>query len=266
MSDSVDISRVAAPLFRALADPTRLALLAAIGEEEVPVLALAARVGEAQPKVSGHLAVLRAAGLVETRREHRSVLYRHADGGHVARILAEATELLETQGRLRPEVARSSEDADDDGPEPVGEPPARPPAATAGAGMHVFLRLGGERYALPARQVREALPYRSLRSVPSTLPALVGITTVRGALLDVFDLAAFLGVSSAPPGSIVIAVDRWGRTAGLAVEAVESIDEVTAHDIRPPQSDAPGIAALAFTPTGLALLLDADALVGLLHG
>ena len=254
-----------AALFRALSDPTRLALLAAIGDDEVPVLALAAAVGEAQPKVSGHLAVLRAAGLVETRREHRSVLYRHVDGGHVARIVEEATALLETQGRLD-ETARVVDVASTLPVEEVGPPPTTPPAPTAAAGMHVFLRLGGERYALPARQVSEALPHRALRSVPSSLRALLGMTTVRGSLLDVFDLASFLGVASGAPGSIVVAVDRWGRTAGLAVEAVEAIDEITARDLRPPQSGAPGVAALALTPTGLALVLDADALVGLLHG
>jgi chemotaxis signal transduction protein len=131
--------------------------------------------------------------------------------------------------------------------------------------MYVFLRLGGERYALPARQVREALPFREPRGVPSTLPGLLGMLTVRDGLLSVFDLATILGVPSSAPGSVVIAVDRWGRTVGLAVEAVESIDEVVARDLRPPQSDAPGVAALAFTPTGLALLLDADALVAVLH-
>jgi DNA-binding transcriptional ArsR family regulator len=48
----------------ALADPARLALLAALLEGEATVTELAARLDLAQPRVSTHLARLRAVGLV----------------------------------------------------------------------------------------------------------------------------------------------------------------------------------------------------------
>ena len=69
-----------AKYFKVLADPTRvrvLELLANSGELSVSELMLA--LGQAQSKVSNHLACLRWCGFVATRREHRVVYYRVAD-------------------------------------------------------------------------------------------------------------------------------------------------------------------------------------------
>lgn len=63
-------------LFRAFADPTRLRILNLLQEhKEICVCDLVAVLGEAQPKVSRHLAVLRGAGLVDVRREGKWKLY-----------------------------------------------------------------------------------------------------------------------------------------------------------------------------------------------
>ncbi|HEX4389829.1 MAG TPA: metalloregulator ArsR/SmtB family transcription factor [Steroidobacteraceae bacterium] len=64
-------------IFRALADPTRRALLERLlkhGERTVGELTRAARVS--QPAVSKHLRLLKAAGLVRDRPEGRAVHYR----------------------------------------------------------------------------------------------------------------------------------------------------------------------------------------------
>jgi DNA-binding transcriptional ArsR family regulator len=82
---------VAAQAFRLLADPTRLRLLWLLCGAESDVGSLARRVGVARPAVSQHLAKLRLAGLVGTRRDGRRVVYR-ARGGHVRRLLGEAVE------------------------------------------------------------------------------------------------------------------------------------------------------------------------------
>lgn len=63
-------------LFRTLGDPTRLRLLAALGEAELSVGELAEVLAVAQSGVSRHLALLRAAGLVEDRREGTSAFFR----------------------------------------------------------------------------------------------------------------------------------------------------------------------------------------------
>ncbi|MFN0277114.1 MAG: ArsR/SmtB family transcription factor [Pyrinomonadaceae bacterium] len=62
-------------LFLALGDKTRLRLLALMADGEVPVNFLAERLGESQPKVSRHLAYLRNAGVVNTRRDGKWIYY-----------------------------------------------------------------------------------------------------------------------------------------------------------------------------------------------
>lgn len=53
---------------KALSDPTRLAILDALGREEMTVTELAARFSLSQPTISNHVKVLRDAGVVADRR------------------------------------------------------------------------------------------------------------------------------------------------------------------------------------------------------
>src|SRR5262245_26837309 len=64
---------------KALADPKRLCVLESLADGEVSVSDLATRVACQVPNMSQHLAVLRSAGLVTTRREGSTVFYRLAD-------------------------------------------------------------------------------------------------------------------------------------------------------------------------------------------
>jgi DNA-binding transcriptional ArsR family regulator len=63
-------------VFRALADPSRRAILERLARGESAVKDLTARFGISQPAVSQHLAALRKAGLVSERRDGRLVYYR----------------------------------------------------------------------------------------------------------------------------------------------------------------------------------------------
>lgn len=65
--------------FRALADPTRLALLQALFERERTVQDLCAVTGASQANASKHLALLLDKGLVERRRDGLFTRYRIAD-------------------------------------------------------------------------------------------------------------------------------------------------------------------------------------------
>jgi ArsR family transcriptional regulator len=62
-------------LFRAFADATRLRLLNLLLAREICVCDLCEILGEIQPKVSRHLAILRRAGLVRVRREGKRKFY-----------------------------------------------------------------------------------------------------------------------------------------------------------------------------------------------
>jgi DNA-binding transcriptional ArsR family regulator len=71
--------RRCASVGRALADPKRLCVLECLAAEERSVSELSEDVGCHVPNMSQHLAVLRAAGLVTTRRQGNAVYYRLAD-------------------------------------------------------------------------------------------------------------------------------------------------------------------------------------------
>jgi DNA-binding transcriptional ArsR family regulator len=212
--------------FRALADPTRVRLLQLVLREERPVGDLARALGLAQPKVSGHLAVLRRAGLVATRRAHRLVYYRPAD----ERIAI----LLHLAG----------------GGQTAGSPAPPAPAPAPAATEHLLLRLAGEQYALPVAQARGAIPYRTPRRLPGCGKAVLGVLDVRDEILRVYDLAAALGLARSEPGLILLAEDAAGRRAGLAVEAIDGLIHIEA---------APG--GIALTPAGPCPVLDADDLL-----
>ena len=79
---------------RALSDPKRLCVLESLAAGELSVSDLSSRVGCQVPNMSQHLAVLRSAGLVASRRVGSTIYYRLAD----ARIL-EAYALIQTLAR-----------------------------------------------------------------------------------------------------------------------------------------------------------------------
>ena len=78
VSSEVDRQRFAA-VGRALADPKRLCVLESLAVGELSVSDLSTRVGCQIPNMSQHLAVLRSAGLVTTRRSGNTIYYRLAD-------------------------------------------------------------------------------------------------------------------------------------------------------------------------------------------
>ncbi|BDP44726.1 Zn(II)-responsive metalloregulatory transcriptional repressor CzrA (plasmid) [Deinococcus aetherius] len=83
-----DLSRVT-EVFKALSEPLRVQLLLLLRDGERNVGQLVEALGVPQSTASRHLALLRSAELVRTRRETTSVYYHLADG-HVARLLQEA--------------------------------------------------------------------------------------------------------------------------------------------------------------------------------
>src|SRR5215217_5958178 len=80
---------LAVELFRMLADATRFQVLWALVDREMAVNDLAEHVGKPGPAVSQHLARLRLARVVQTRREGNQVFYR-LENDHVRRLLTDA--------------------------------------------------------------------------------------------------------------------------------------------------------------------------------
>lgn len=67
-------------LFKALADPVRVAVVQALAPGERCVCELTSDLGLAQSRLSFHLRVLREAGLIEGREQGRWVYYRLCPG------------------------------------------------------------------------------------------------------------------------------------------------------------------------------------------
>jgi ArsR family transcriptional regulator, zinc-responsive transcriptional repressor len=76
-------------VFRMLADTTRIQLLWTLRDAELSVNELAERVGKAAPSVSQHLAKLRMARLVRTRRAGTAIFYS-LENDHVRRLVVDA--------------------------------------------------------------------------------------------------------------------------------------------------------------------------------
>jgi ArsR family transcriptional regulator len=109
-------------LFRAFADPTRLrCLLLLATEEELCVCELTHALGEIQPKISRHLAMLREAGIVLDRREGLWNHYRINP-----KLPAWAREILATTARANRDLDPFARDR-----KRLKGTPHRPPARCA---------------------------------------------------------------------------------------------------------------------------------------
>jgi ArsR family transcriptional regulator len=97
-------------LFRALADTTRLRLLNLMADGEICVAYFIEILGVSQPKISRHLAYLRKAGIVASRREGKWIHYRLAmPADKVAHgILRETLKHLREDSKMQRDTSRLS--------------------------------------------------------------------------------------------------------------------------------------------------------------
>lgn len=120
----------AADLLRALAHPMRLRILCRLLDGELAVSGFESELGLRQPNLSQQLGALREAGLVATRREAKSIVYRLADA-RVSQILrALRSALSGAPLPVAPEPAPQVRPASWPVPEPM--PTKRPQGGEAG--------------------------------------------------------------------------------------------------------------------------------------
>ena len=94
--------------FKALADKTRLRLLNLMGTDEVCVCFFVEVLKTNQPKISRHLAYLRRAGIVDTRRDGPWMHYRIAkpSDADTARVLTDTLTWLANDPDMQRDRAR----------------------------------------------------------------------------------------------------------------------------------------------------------------
>jgi chemotaxis signal transduction protein len=126
-------------------------------------------------------------------------------------------------------------------------------------GVHVRLRMGRERYALPIENVLEVAELGSLSALPGAGVAVLGVRNLRGQVLPVFDLALVLAIGgdAAPPR--VVVAEHAGRLAGLAVDEVT---DVVALAGTPEQTEAEYLSGAILEDGQLVGILDVERLFG----
>ncbi|GAA2008615.1 metalloregulator ArsR/SmtB family transcription factor [Brevibacterium samyangense] len=93
---------VAAETFRMLSSSTRLLIVWLLAHEELDVSGLAEASGTSVQTVSQHLAKMRLAGLVSSRREGRRIFYV-VDDPHVVTMVGEIFAHIAPDGSLAPD-------------------------------------------------------------------------------------------------------------------------------------------------------------------
>lgn len=121
----------------------------------------------------------------------------------------------------------------------------------------VRVRLGPETYALPVSQVKEVAELGSLTPVPGAAAEVLGICNLRGTILAVYDLCAALGVATPGPRSRLIVAEAGGAQAGLAVDTIEDVTDLS---VPLEQLESGLLLGSAIVDGGLIGFIDVDAL------
>ncbi len=90
------------PLFRVLAEPTRLAILLTLQDGERRITDLAAELGGTQAGISSHMTILKGCGLITGRSQGRSVCYRLTQPHDLTTLLGAAEQLNTAIGQRAP--------------------------------------------------------------------------------------------------------------------------------------------------------------------
>lgn len=139
------------------------------------------------------------------------------------------------------------------------------PAERGGTLPVVAFTLGGERYALEAALVREAVPAPPLARLPGAPGFFAGLANLRGEIVDVLDVRELLGVPparGAPTRLLVLGGER--QELALAVDAVLDFQTIDPSRLTPvPESPARRRPEYArgLIPEG-GVLLDGAAILG----
>jgi purine-binding chemotaxis protein CheW len=127
----------------------------------------------------------------------------------------------------------------------------------------LVFRVGAERFAVRLSAVDEVVDAPQVRPLPDTAQRVMGLTTIRGALVTIYDPRPLLNVTGAVDDAALLFA-RGGSRVGLAVGGVYDTLLIDRDDVRPaPASDVSEKLLIGVVKRGRDLigLLDADALL-----
>jgi purine-binding chemotaxis protein CheW len=125
----------------------------------------------------------------------------------------------------------------------------------------LICRLGQERYAVETRTLRSVQWASGIAPVPSTPPWVVGIVSVRGEIVTLFDLSTMIGLSARPrceEPCAVLLLGLPGLRCGLVVDEVLGVERLRLSTLQPSLSGREFARGLAPGPT---VLLDVEQLM-----
>jgi len=130
-----------------------------------------------------------------------------------------------------------------------------------GSGGFLLVRTGGRRVGLELSHVIEVTQVGASHAVPTLEPAVRGVVALRGRLVPVIHLGAWLDGGSCPPvtSDLVVVVMVEGRRVCLEIDDAEFVSREPALPV-PPGSTLPWAVGVARHPEGMVPLLDLAAL------
>src|SRR3989442_8886937 len=109
------------------------------------------------------------------------------------------------------------------------------PTSTVSRG-YLLVRVDGKAYGLPLARVLEVGDLAEVLDVPRALPAMRGLTPLRGHLVPVVHLGALLGERTPPPergrAAVLVTLGAGEGTRQVAVE-VDDVDDVVREPVLP---------------------------------
>ena len=96
--------------------------------------------------------------------------------------------------------------------------------------------LADEEYALDVLEVREIIRLQPITAVPRSVDWILGIVTLRGVIVPIFDLRRRLGLppGEAGPETRIVVAARGGEPAGLVVDRITQVLRVPHDRVEPP--------------------------------
>ncbi len=132
-----------------------------------------------------------------------------------------------------------------------------------GAERLLVFRIGTERFAVRLGAVDEVIDAPPMQPLPDAGDTVLGLATLRGELVPIFDPRSLLNVDADVNGAVLLFA-RNGRRMGLAIDDVYDAITVEEGDMRsaPGTDAADGIlVGVIRRGTDLVAVLDADALL-----
>lgn len=133
-----------------------------------------------------------------------------------------------------------------------------------GAARLLVFRLGAERFGIALSGVDEVIDPPPTNAIPDAHPGVIGVATLRGELVRLYDPSPVLRVGGDGPRSAVLLFRRGTRRVGLVVDDVQDalmVDETEVQEVRGSDDSDRVLLGVVRRGRELIAVLDASALL-----